>query len=107
MGKREVIKTVASFGASFAVSGLVTMLIKSNAVPANFKEKVYLGVGSAVLSGMIGDKSVDYVGDTVDKIFDMIDSVKKPTDSKYVESEKIDSEPLMNDILDSLEEKED
>lgn len=104
MNKRNVIKTVASFGSSFAVSGLITMMIKAHVVPTNFKEKAYFTVGGFVLSDMVGSKAADYVEQSVDKLFDIFDSVKKPADSKYVESEKIDSTEMMNDILESLEE---
>lgn len=105
MGKREIVKTVLSFGTSFAVSGLVTMMIKANAVPSSFKEKAYLAVGGFVLSDMVGSKAADHVEECVDKFFDTWDGLKKPADSKYVETEKIDSTGMMNDILESLEEE--
>lgn len=71
--KRTVVKTIASFASGIAVSGLMGMLIKSNAIPTNTKEKIFVSLGGFVLGGMVSDKASLYVEDMVDKAFDIFD----------------------------------
>lgn len=80
MDKRKVIKAVANFLASAATGTVVAMVLKSNAIPTNTKEKIAVGIGGFVMSAMISDKAGEYVENQLDDIFEKIDEIKASTE---------------------------
>lgn len=80
MNKREVIKMAANFLASAATGALVAMVVKTNAIPTNMKEKIAVGIGGIVVSAMISDKAGEYVDKQIDDIYERIDEIKASID---------------------------
>lgn len=77
MNKRDILKTACTFVASAAVGTLTSMMIKSNAIPSNVKEKAALAIGGFILSDMIACKASDHVEKTIDDAFGIFDNLKQ------------------------------
>lgn len=84
MKKLEVIKTVGGIIVSVGVGAIVGNAVKYT-TPSNIGtiKKVCIGVGSLVLTSMVGDKAVQY---TEKKISDAAKSVKKMVEKGELES---------------------
>lgn len=72
--KKDTVKNIARFIGSFAVGGLASLLVKQNVVPKNVYEKVVVGLGSFVVSGMVSSKAEDYIDKEIDTIYDSLSS---------------------------------
>lgn len=84
MTKKDIFKTACSFVSSIAVGSLTTMIIKSNAIPTNLKEKFAVGLGGFVIGSMISDKASDYVSDEIDRVFDILEEAKNAVKQENV-----------------------
>lgn len=76
MNKRDLLKIIVNFGATAATATLATMVIKSNTFPRKLSEKIAVGIGGFIVSGMIADKAGEYAEDQVDKALEIKDMIK-------------------------------
>jgi len=72
MKKLEVIKTASQIVVSVGVGAIVGNAIKYT-TPANINiaKKVCIGIGTVVLTNMIGDKAIEYSDQKIDDIASM------------------------------------
>ena len=72
-----VVKTVATFVVSTGTGTIVANAIKaSNPANANVVQKICLGVGGVVLSGMVADRAAAYTEGIIDNVSDDLAELK-------------------------------
>lgn len=76
MNIRSFIKGATTFVGSMAVGTLVTLGVNQNIIPGNKYEKIMIGIGKFILSDMISMKADEFVGNQIDKAFDLIDDFR-------------------------------
>lgn len=67
MKKLEWVKLVGGIIVSVGVGSIVNGTVKSTTIPTGPISKVCIWVASAILTGMISDKAVDYTEQSIDK----------------------------------------
>lgn len=73
---KDVVKGIAKFVGSFGVGALVSIGVKQNIIPKSLAEKILIGIGSFVLSDMISAKAEEHIDEEVDKLYDLVESLR-------------------------------
>lgn len=76
---RNTTKAVARAVVGFCVGSTVATALRHNVIVEKKRDKALVTVGSYVAGGMASSASREWTDDTVDVVFDMIDSFKEMT----------------------------
>lgn len=78
MDKLNLIKGIASLVTGAGVGKTVDLILKNNLpVEMNWKARLATFIGSAAISGYISAKCSEHVEDEIDKVAEMVESIKK------------------------------
>jgi hypothetical protein len=78
MKKIEIIKAVGGLVISVGVGGIVGNVIKcTTPIAIGPIKKVCIGIGSFVVSNMVGDKAVEYAEEKIDGAIDQVKKMVK------------------------------
>lgn len=91
MNPLSLIKSVSEIVVSIGVGAVVGNAIKAS-TPSTVTtlQKVMIGVGGFVLSGMVGDMATKYTSDSIDGTVDKIKQMRNPNPEEVTEFYEMD-----------------
>lgn len=87
----KVATEVVSVGAGFGVSALIGNIVTTVTTKSGSKlvDKICIGIGTAVITGIVGDKVNDYIHEKAEKLHESFNV--EPVDMDIFEKEEVDA----------------